>query len=66
MAVRLGTRTQRRTAVPTLAIDPSEVAQVAYELYEQRGRQDGHDLKDWLRAEDVVRHRHAAQNGEWS
>ncbi len=26
----------------------------AYELYEQRGRQDGHDLEDWLRAEEEV------------
>ena len=23
----------------------------AYELYEGRGREDGHDLDDWLRAE---------------
>ena len=23
----------------------------AYQLYEQRGREDGHDLDDWLRAE---------------
>ncbi len=27
------------------------VAHRAYELYESRGRQDGHDLEDWLRAE---------------
>ena len=24
----------------------------AYELYEARGRDDGHDLEDWLRAEE--------------
>lgn len=23
----------------------------AYELYEQRGREDGRDIEDWLRAE---------------
>jgi hypothetical protein len=23
----------------------------AFELYEQRGREDGHDLEDWLQAE---------------
>jgi len=23
----------------------------AYELYEQRGREDGHELDDWLQAE---------------
>jgi hypothetical protein len=27
------------------------VAQRAYELYEQRGRQEGQDLEDWLNAE---------------
>ena len=27
------------------------IAQRAYELYEQRGRQDGWDLEDWLNAE---------------
>jgi hypothetical protein len=26
----------------------------AYELYEQRGREDGHDLEDWLRAESEL------------
>lgn len=27
------------------------VARLAYHLYELRGRQDGHDMDDWLRAE---------------
>ena len=27
------------------------VAELAYGLYEQRGREDGHDLDDWLQAE---------------
>ena len=26
----------------------------AYELYEQRGKEDGHDLEDWLQAESEV------------
>ena len=26
----------------------------AYELYEERGKEDGHDLDDWLRAEAEV------------
>lgn len=26
----------------------------AYELYEQRGRENGRDLEDWLRAESEV------------
>ncbi len=27
----------------------------AYELYEKRGREDGHELDDWLRAEEEIR-----------
>lgn len=34
-----------------------EIAQVAFSLYESRGRQDGQQLEDWLRAEqELVRH----------
>ena len=29
-----------------------EIRRRAYELYEARGRGDGHDLEDWLEAED--------------
>lgn len=28
-----------------------EIRLRAYALYEERGREDGHDLDDWLRAE---------------
>jgi len=31
-----------------------EIHRRAYEQYEQRGREDGHDLDDWLRAEAEV------------
>jgi len=31
-----------------------EIRRRAYELYEQRGKDDGHDLEDWLRAESEV------------
>jgi hypothetical protein len=27
----------------------------AYELYEARGRKDGHELDDWLRAKEEIR-----------
>jgi Protein of unknown function (DUF2934) len=34
-----------------------EIAQLAFSLYESRGRQDGHHVEDWLRAEqELVRH----------
>jgi hypothetical protein len=26
----------------------------AYELYEERGKEDGHELEDWLRAEEEI------------
>jgi outer membrane protein TolC len=31
-----------------------KIAQRAYELYEQRGRQDGFALQDWLQAEQEL------------
>lgn len=31
-----------------------QIRERAYELYEQRGRRDGHDLDDWLTAESEV------------
>ena len=34
-----------------------EIAQLAFGLYEARGRQDGREVEDWLRAEqELVRH----------
>jgi len=30
---------------------------MAYDLYEQRGRIDGHDWEDWLEAERIVTQR---------
>lgn len=30
------------------------IAETAYELYEQRGREDGHDVEDWIKAETIV------------
>ena len=31
-----------------------QIRRRAYELYEQRGRQDGHEREDWLRAEAEI------------
>jgi hypothetical protein len=31
-----------------------EIRRRAYELYEFRGREDGHDLHDWLLAQDEI------------
>ena len=38
-------------------IDPNDIAQVAYALFEQRGFAHGHDQEDWLRAEQIIRQR---------
>ncbi len=35
-----------------------EVAKVAYDLYEKRGRIHGDDLADWLKAETIVKKRY--------
>jgi DUF2934 family protein len=32
----------------------NQIRQRAYELYEARGREDGHDLEDWLHAEEEI------------
>ena len=47
------------TAAPLLAKKPVDVtpqiAKRAYELYEQRGRQDGRAVQDWEKAEREIR-----------
>ena len=35
-----------------------EVAKVAYELYEKRGRVHGQDMEDWFSAESIVKKRY--------
>ena len=32
----------------------TRIEKLAYELYQQRGRQDGHDRQDWLEAERLT------------
>ena len=40
----VGSRTEAR----------EEIRLRAYQLYEQRGREDGHDVEDWLQAESEL------------
>jgi hypothetical protein len=35
-------------------IQEEDIARRAFELYEARGCQDGHDLEDWLQAEQEL------------
>ena len=34
-----------------------QIRERAYELYEERGIEDGHDVEDWLRAEAELKSR---------
>ena len=34
--------------------EEEEIRRRAYELYEARGREDGHDMEDWLEAEAEI------------
>ncbi|HAM53223.1 MAG TPA: hypothetical protein DCP92_21935 [Nitrospiraceae bacterium] len=38
-----------------------KIEQVAYELYEKRGRTHGDALADWIEAEKIVMQRHAGE-----
>lgn len=45
---------------PTVLIPiERKIHQRAFELYEQHGRTDGHDLDDWLQAECEIKGMHA-------
>lgn len=37
------------------SVDEAQVRQLAYLLYEQRGREDGHAVEDWIEAEATLR-----------
>ncbi len=43
-----------------------EIAEMAYSLYEKRGRKPGHQEQDWLEAEKIVQERRKAQDGNGS
>ncbi len=50
--------TKSKKAIHNPTIKPSNLEQKircrAYELYEERGKVDGHALEDWLRAEAAI------------
>ncbi len=45
---------QQTTRVPEPQNVEEQIRQRAYELYEERGREDGRDQEDWFRAEGEV------------
>jgi Protein of unknown function (DUF2934) len=49
-------KTTRKTATTEAPFDLEEQIRArAYELYEERGREDGHHEEDWLTAEREIR-----------
>jgi hypothetical protein len=46
-------RTSNQTTKSTSELQ-EQIRRRAHELYEQRGRDDGHELDDWLQAESEV------------
>jgi hypothetical protein len=70
MAKRIATKTEasaaapktrsRRKSQPPISSAPrraashEDIARRAFELYQSRGADDGHDMHDWLRAESEL------------
>jgi Protein of unknown function (DUF2934) len=51
------TNKKSRTKEPdsgSLEVTEELIRQCAYGYYEERGREDGHDLEDWFRAEAEI------------
>jgi hypothetical protein len=42
-------------AKETPSLSEDEIRRRAFELFEERGGQEGHELEDWLRAESEIR-----------
>lgn len=57
MAKGASAKTPRRSARISSEKVREMIGKKAYELYEKRGREDGHDLDDWLEAEKFVKTR---------
>ena len=55
------TEVKRHSAPIPINLD-EEIRHRAYELYEERGRESGHDHDDWLVAEREVRARYQQQS----
>jgi len=47
-------RSEPTSKIPDPAQLEEQIRRLAYDLYEAHGRQDGHDLDDWLQAETEI------------
>ena len=55
LEVATATDRPHQNAPPPAVTNGSDIACRAYELYVARGREDGHDVEDWLQAERELR-----------
>ena len=46
---------------PSSPVERDEISRRAYERYEERGREPGHDVDDWLEAERDVQRQSSEQ-----
>lgn len=44
----------KKTPLSPVTVDREAVIQLAYELYLRRGGEPGHDVEDWLMAEQIL------------
>ena len=51
MAQEVHKKPPANTTTDSKLVFEEEIRSRAFELYEERGREDGHDFDDWLRAE---------------
>ena len=69
LALRLdGERWMTRYADAQERPTPARISRLAYHFYDTRGRQDGHDVEDWLLAEEELTRRYwlVEDNIEWA
>ena len=51
MVERIAIFPSRKPDISSLELTERYIEKRAYELYERRGREHGHDLEDWVEAE---------------
>lgn len=47
-------KTKSTKSTSVISIPRETIARLAFELFEGRGRQHGHDVADWLKAERIL------------
>lgn len=60
MKPTLSTTSVNSSLNATESLDRQKIQLLAYQLYEQRGKEPGHDVEDWLQAETEITRRPTA------